>query len=151
MTAGNTRTTFPNFAASGGRNAVGVDMDDPFIYMPGLQDHDSWKGPVNGRWVQDHGLTTGSRFGPGDGIDNVIDPTDSRWVLQHLHSASSISSGRWIINWAFERHSGRLCPQVRGCCEQLDRAIACRHSIRHYLCGRTNPLSVSRSRRFVGK
>ena len=59
--------------------AVGVDMDDPYHVYGGLQDHDSWKGPVNGRW----GVTTLEDWvtvGPGDGMYNVIDPTDSRWV-----------------------------------------------------------------------
>src|SRR4051812_49286494 len=59
--------------------AVGVDMDDPYNVYGGMQDHDSWKGPSNGptgsitleNWVT---------VGPGDGMYNVVDPTDSRWV-----------------------------------------------------------------------
>ncbi len=59
--------------------AIGVDMDDPYNVYGGLQDHDSWKGPSNGptgvisleNWVT---------VGPGDGMYNVIDPTDSRWA-----------------------------------------------------------------------
>jgi photosystem II stability/assembly factor-like uncharacterized protein len=59
--------------------AVGVDMDDPYNVYGGLQDHDSWKGPSNsptGRITLEHWVTVG----PGDGMYNVVDPTDSRWV-----------------------------------------------------------------------
>lgn len=59
--------------------ALGVDMDDPYHVYAGFQDHDSWKGPVNGRWgsVMVEDWVT---VGPGDGMYNAIDPTDSRWV-----------------------------------------------------------------------
>jgi photosystem II stability/assembly factor-like uncharacterized protein len=75
---GQTSDYFPNLRI-GEVYAVGVDMDDPYHVYAGLQDHDSWKGPVNGRWgtiMVDDWVTVG----PGDGMYNVIDPTDSRWV-----------------------------------------------------------------------
>src|SRR5262245_18660208 len=59
--------------------AVGVDMDDPYNVYGGMQDHDSWKGPSNGptgRITVENWVTVG----PGDGMYNVVDPTDSRWV-----------------------------------------------------------------------
>jgi len=59
--------------------AIGVDMDDPYNVYAGLQDHDSWKGPSNGptgRITLENWVTVG----PGDGMYNVVDPTDSRWV-----------------------------------------------------------------------
>ncbi|MDQ3069651.1 MAG: hypothetical protein M3R55_07980, partial [Acidobacteriota bacterium] len=59
--------------------AVGVDMDDPYNVYGGLQDHDSWKGPSNSRT----GMITLEQWttvGPGDGMYNQVDPTDSRWV-----------------------------------------------------------------------
>jgi photosystem II stability/assembly factor-like uncharacterized protein len=59
--------------------AVGVDMDDPYNVYGGMQDHDSWKGPSNGptgRITLENWVTVG----PGDGMYNVVDPTDSRWV-----------------------------------------------------------------------
>jgi len=59
--------------------AVGVDMDDPYHVYAGFQDHDSWKGPVNGptgRVTLEQWVTVG----PGDGMYNVVDPTDSRWA-----------------------------------------------------------------------
>src|SRR4029079_13221579 len=54
-------------------------MDDPYHVYAGFQDHDSWKGPVNSRWgsilIEDW-----VTVGPGDGMYNVVDPTDSRWA-----------------------------------------------------------------------
>src|SRR5262245_14343780 len=75
---GKTGDYFPNMGI-GEVYAVGVDMDDPYNVYGGLQDHDSWKGPSNsptGRITLEHWVTVG----PGDGMYNVVDPTDSRWV-----------------------------------------------------------------------
>jgi photosystem II stability/assembly factor-like uncharacterized protein len=75
---GRTSDYFPNLGI-GESYALGVDMDDPYHVYAGFQDHDSWKGPVNGptgRVTLEHWVTVG----PGDGMYNVIDPTDSRWV-----------------------------------------------------------------------
>jgi hypothetical protein len=54
-------------------------MDDPYHVYGGMQDHDSWKGPVNGRTGR-ISLEDWVTVGPGDGMYNVVDPTDSRWV-----------------------------------------------------------------------
>jgi photosystem II stability/assembly factor-like uncharacterized protein len=54
--------------------AAGVDMDDP--------DHDSWKGPSNG-WAGEIALSDWVTVGGGDGMYNVIDPTDSRWLYNN--------------------------------------------------------------------
>jgi photosystem II stability/assembly factor-like uncharacterized protein len=75
---GRTSDYFPNLGI-GEAYALGVDMDDPYNVYAGFQDHDSWKGPINshtGRITLEHWVTVG----PGDGMYNVIDPTDSRWV-----------------------------------------------------------------------
>ena len=75
---GKTGDYFPNMGV-GEVYAVGVDMDDPYNVYGGMQDHDSWKGPSNsptGRITLEHWVTVG----PGDGMYNVVDPTDSRWV-----------------------------------------------------------------------
>src|SRR6185436_14963760 len=67
---------FPNMRV-GEVYAIGVDMDDPYNVYGGLQDHDSWKGPSNskmGRITLEDWVTVG----PGDGMYNVVDPTDSR-------------------------------------------------------------------------
>ena len=69
---------FPNMGV-GEAYAIGVDMDDPYNIYGGFQDHDSWKGPSNGptgRITLEHWVAVG----PGDGMYNQVDPTDSRWV-----------------------------------------------------------------------
>ncbi len=58
---------------------VGVDMEDPYNIYCGLQDHDSWKGPSNG-WAGQVSIEDWVIVGDGDGMYNVIDPSDSRWV-----------------------------------------------------------------------
>ena len=75
---GKTADYYPNMGI-GEVYAVGVDMDDPYNVYGGMQDHDSWKGPSNGHT----GVVTIDDWvtvGPGDGMYNVVDPTDSRWV-----------------------------------------------------------------------
>ena len=76
---GRTATYFPNMKV-GEVYAVGVDMDDPYNVYAGLQDHESWKGPSNGR----NGRITledWTTVGTQDGMYNQVDPTDSRWVF----------------------------------------------------------------------
>jgi len=78
-----------------------VDNEDPYNVYAGLQDHESWKGPSNGRGgkvTQDDWVTTGTQ----DGMYNRVDPTDSRWLYnsfqfggqhrvdQHLHTKTNI-------------------------------------------------------------
>jgi len=78
LDGGRTGDYFPNMGV-GEAYAIGVDMDDPYNIYGGFQDHDSWKGPSNsptGRITLEHWVAVG----PGDGMYNVIDPTDSRWV-----------------------------------------------------------------------
>ena len=85
--------------------AIDVDMEHPYNVYAGLQDHDSWKGPINGR----HG-----RLGPedwvtvgdNDGMYNRVDPNDSRWIYnsfqwgghyrvdQRTHTRKSIAPTR---------------------------------------------------------
>jgi len=59
--------------------AIGVDMDDPYRIYGGLQDHDSWRGPING-WSGRVDLEDWVTVGESDGMYNHVDPTDSRWV-----------------------------------------------------------------------
>ncbi|HAR36155.1 MAG TPA: hypothetical protein DCR87_04480, partial [Acidobacteria bacterium] len=59
--------------------ALGVDMEEPYNIYAGLQDHDSWKGPSNS-WSGQVNLSDWVTVGGGDGMYNVVDPTDSRWV-----------------------------------------------------------------------
>jgi photosystem II stability/assembly factor-like uncharacterized protein len=59
--------------------AVSADMDQPYNVYAGLQDHENWKGPSNGRngYV---GIEDWVTVGEGDGMYTVADPADSRWV-----------------------------------------------------------------------
>ena len=75
---GKTAEAFPNLKV-GEAYALGVDMDDPYHVYAGFQDHDSWKGPVNSRWGS-ISLEEWVTVGPGDGMYNMVDPTDSRWA-----------------------------------------------------------------------
>lgn len=59
--------------------AVGVDMSDPYNIYAGLQDHESWKGPINS-WSGAVTLEDWVIVGLWDGMYNQIDPTNSRWV-----------------------------------------------------------------------
>ncbi len=59
--------------------SIAVDMDRPYHIYGGLQDHDSWRGPINGpagRVGPEDWVTVGDN----DGMYNRVDPTDSRWV-----------------------------------------------------------------------
>ncbi|MBM3284584.1 MAG: hypothetical protein FJY81_01790 [Candidatus Aminicenantes bacterium] len=59
--------------------AIGVDMEEPYNIYGGLQDHDSWKGPSNA-WSGEVTLEDWVTVGIQDGMYNVADPEDSRWV-----------------------------------------------------------------------
>jgi photosystem II stability/assembly factor-like uncharacterized protein len=63
--------------------AVAVDMDDPYHIHAGLQDHESWRAPVNG-FAGHVGVELWVTVGTGDGMYNAVDPTDSRWVYNTL-------------------------------------------------------------------
>ena len=76
---GRTATYFVN-KKIGEVYAVGVDMDDPYNVYAGLQDHDSWKGPSNGKSGRIT-LEDWTTVGTQDGMYNQVDPTDSRWVF----------------------------------------------------------------------
>ena len=76
--------------------AVNVDMDDPYHVYAGLQDHDSWRAPVNG-FAGAVGLEQWVTVGGGDGMYNAVDPTDSRWVYNTeqfgSHRRADLQSG----------------------------------------------------------
>lgn len=76
--------------------AVGVDMDDPYNVYAGLQDHDSWKGPSNGRSGRIT-LEDWTTVGTGDGMYNQIDPTDSRWLYNTFQTGG---------HRRFDQHTG---------------------------------------------
>jgi photosystem II stability/assembly factor-like uncharacterized protein len=76
--AGKTCDHFSNIAG-GEFYSIDVDMDDPYHIYGGMQDHDSWRGPINGpagRVGPEDWVTVGDN----DGMYNRVDKTDSRWV-----------------------------------------------------------------------
>ena len=64
--------------------AVNLDMEDPYNLYLGLQDHESWKGPINGFSGLVSGIEDWVTVGTGDGMYQAVDPEDSRWVYNTL-------------------------------------------------------------------
>ena len=60
--------------------AVGYDMDYPYNVYGGLQDNGSWKGPSTMRSGGSIPFEAWTRVGGGDGMYNVVDWKDSRWL-----------------------------------------------------------------------
>ena len=60
--------------------AVGYDMEVPYNVYGGLQDNGSQKGPSTRRGGGPIPFEDWYRVGGGDGMYNVVDPTDSRWL-----------------------------------------------------------------------
>src|SRR5690606_41458680 len=68
--------------------ALTYDCDDPYHSYVGLQDHESWKGPINGFSGLVSGIESWVTVGEGDGMYQAVDP-----------------SGRWVYNtWQFGGH-----------------------------------------------
>ena len=76
--------------------AVGYDMEDPYNVYAGLQDHESWKGPSNG-WSGYVTLENWVTVGSDDGMYNVVDPTDSRWLY---------NSGQFGLQYRVDQQRG---------------------------------------------
>jgi photosystem II stability/assembly factor-like uncharacterized protein len=63
--------------------SITVDLEQPYHIYGGMQDHDSWRGPINGpagRVGPEDWVTVGDN----DGMYNRVDPTDSRWVYNTI-------------------------------------------------------------------
>lgn len=60
--------------------AINVDMEYPYNVYGGLQDNGSVKGPSTKRSGGPIRLEDWKRVGGGDGMYNVVDPNDSRWL-----------------------------------------------------------------------
>jgi photosystem II stability/assembly factor-like uncharacterized protein len=58
--------------------AIGIDMDQPYHIYAGLQDHENWRGPINGP-NGSVGIEDWVTTGIGDGMYNEPDPT-GRWL-----------------------------------------------------------------------
>jgi photosystem II stability/assembly factor-like uncharacterized protein len=74
--------------------AVAVDMDDPYGIYAGLQDHDSWRGTVNGFSGEVSGIESWVTVGAGDGMYQAADPSDSRWVYNTLQFGGHVRTDR---------------------------------------------------------
>ncbi len=66
--------------------AIGVDMDQPYHIYEGLQDHENWKGPVDG-WSGSVTIDDWVTTGVGDGMYNAPDPT-GRWLYNNQELGS---------------------------------------------------------------
>ncbi len=67
--------------------AVGVDMEEPYNIYGGLQDNGSVKIPSNGlsgKITRDDWKSIGG----GDGMVNLVDPEDSRWLYNESQNGS---------------------------------------------------------------
>ena len=123
---GRTGDYFPNMRV-GEVYAIGVDMDDPYNVYGGLQDHDSWKGPSNGKMGRIT-LEDWVTVGPGDGMYNVVDPTDSRWVY---NTRELNSMGRLDQKTGIRTNIAPTRPAAsRVCATTGSRRSRCRRSIR---------------------
>lgn len=69
--------------------ALGVDMAQPYNIYVGMQDHDSWKGPVNG-WSGQITLENWVPVGEGDGMYNQVDAESGRWVYNNYQFGGHI-------------------------------------------------------------
>ncbi len=63
---------------------MALDNEDPYHIYVGEQDHESWKGPINGFSGLVSGIESWVTVGTGDGMYQAVDPTDSRWVYNTL-------------------------------------------------------------------
>jgi photosystem II stability/assembly factor-like uncharacterized protein len=67
--------------------AIGVDMEEPYNIYGGLQDNGSVKIPSNGpsgEITRDDWRSVGG----GDGMMNVVDPEDSRWLFNESQNGA---------------------------------------------------------------
>jgi len=74
------RTTFHHYNIPMGEvYDVEVDNAAPYNIYAGLQDHETWKGPVNS-WSGAVGLEDWVITGMWDGMYTVVNPDDNRWL-----------------------------------------------------------------------
>jgi photosystem II stability/assembly factor-like uncharacterized protein len=75
--------------------AIGIDMESPYNLYAGLQDHENWKGPVNGP-SGEVGIEDWKTTGTGDGMYNEPDP-----------------AGRYLYNTHEFGHPARVDMQMK--------------------------------------
>ncbi|MFA6128138.1 MAG: hypothetical protein WC699_12625 [Bacteroidales bacterium] len=78
----------PDFLAVGQFVAVGYDFDYPYNVYGGLQDNGSIKGPSTKRGGGAIKLEDWKTTGGGDGMYNVVDWDDSRWLYNESQNGS---------------------------------------------------------------
>lgn len=74
--------------------SIGVDLADPYNIYAGLQDHESWKGPVNS-WSGAVTLEDWVLVGLWDGMYNQVDPSDNRY----LYTTAQFGGHRRVDQW----------------------------------------------------
>ena len=141
---GRTADYFPNMRI-GEVYAVGVDMDDPYNVYAGLQDHDSWKGPSNGKTGTHHA----GRLDDGRHRRRHVQPGGSdRLTVGLQHVPDWAASGASISRPVRPPSSSRGAPGSAGASLQLghaDRALAAQSADR--LHRRAGAVSFAQSRR----
>jgi len=85
--------------------AVGYDMDYPYNVYGGTQDNGSWKGPSTMRSGGSIPFEAWTRVGGGDGMYNVVDWKDSRWLYNEsqfgpISRLDQITGERQAIRYA---------------------------------------------------
>jgi photosystem II stability/assembly factor-like uncharacterized protein len=78
----------PDFLAVGQFVAIGYDFDYPYNVYGGLQDNGSVKGPSTKRSGGPIRLEDWKTTGGGDGMYNVVDWDDSRWLYNESQNGS---------------------------------------------------------------
>ncbi|MCK5004297.1 MAG: hypothetical protein KAS21_04375 [Candidatus Aminicenantes bacterium] len=74
------KTTFHHYNIPMGEiYDVETDNSEPYNIYAGLQDHETWKSPVNG-WSGSIGLEDWVITGMWDGMYTSVDPEDNRWL-----------------------------------------------------------------------
>ncbi len=82
--------------------AVGADMATPYNVYGGLQDNGSWGGPSTKKNGQPITMEDWVRVGGGDGMYNVVDWRESRW----LYNSSQFGGGLQRL----DLHTGERRP-----------------------------------------
>lgn len=78
----------PDFLAVGQFVAIGYDFDYPYNVYGGLQDNGCIKGPSTKRGGGPIKLEDWKTIGGGDGMYNVVDWDDSRWLYNESQNGS---------------------------------------------------------------
>ncbi len=68
--------------------AIGYDMEQPYNVYGGIQDNGSARGPSTMKNGGPIPFEAWYRVGGGDGLYNVVDPTDSRWLYNESQFGS---------------------------------------------------------------